>query len=179
MAVEKRFTQTGIIFPAGSSARAMFKSSSQNDRPNDFLSLRYGHVVVSAAAAIGPSPAASISASKIGLAVLILVALCPIYPAELGSTSPQVYHGRNIPTSQAARANTLQAIGQPAAKAASKELPSELQVALPVSQGSQLGLQAGKWLSSHQQLPRAAVPSCQCRAAPECAISWVRFFFYF
>jgi len=86
--VVKRFTQTGIIFPAVTLVKELFKSPSQNDRPNDFLSLSCGHIVVSAAAAVGPSPAASVSASEIGLAVLILVALCPVYPAELGSTSP-------------------------------------------------------------------------------------------
>lgn len=63
MEVERRFTQTGIIFPAGSLAKEMFKSSSPIDRPNYFLSLHYGHVVISAAA-VGPSPAASVSASK-------------------------------------------------------------------------------------------------------------------
>lgn len=70
--VQKRFTQTGTIFPAVFLAWEMFKSSSQNDRPNDFLSLHYGHVIAFAAAAVGPSPGASISDSEIGLAVLIL-----------------------------------------------------------------------------------------------------------
>lgn len=61
---EKRFTQTGTIFPARSLASERFKFSSQNDRPNDFLSLRYDHVVVSAGAAVGPSPAACILPAK-------------------------------------------------------------------------------------------------------------------
>lgn len=63
MAVEKRFTQTDVLFPAESLTREMFKSSSQNDKPNDLLSLLYGHVAVSVAA-VGHSPAASASASE-------------------------------------------------------------------------------------------------------------------
>jgi len=55
------------------------------------------------------------------------------------------------------RANTQQATGQPAAKTTSRELPSELQAAPPLSQGSLPGMQAGKQLSNHQELPGAAI----------------------
>ena len=118
--------------------------------------------------------------AKIGLAVLILVVLCPIYPAELGSTSlaglsRQKYSNQPGSEGKCPR-SPWAATQQLAAKAASKELPSKLQVAPPPGQGSQLGLQARKQLSSHQQLPRAAVPPCQHRPAPERAISWVRLF---
>lgn len=45
----------------------------------------------------------------------------------------------------------------PAATAASEELPSKLQVAAVLGQGSPLGSQAGKQLSGQQQLPGATV----------------------
>lgn len=63
------------------------------------------------------------------------------------------------------------AIVQPVAQAAGRELPSKLQAAAPLSQGSRPGVQAGKQLWSHQQLPGAMVPLCQ--AAPKHAVSWV------
>lgn len=86
----------------------MFKSSSCNDRPNDFLSLRYHHVVFSAAAAAaaGPHTAVSISDDKNrSNCVDFDSSFVSFILLNWDQNLWQIYHGIDTSSSKAVRAN--------------------------------------------------------------------------